>query len=303
MNKIAPQIWCDQNALEAAEFYVETFKYGHIESVSHYFDGLFPDDFEGTIPPDGTVLYVDFEICGQRFGAVNGGPVFKPNPSISFFVVCNLREELDELWGKLVDGGRALMPLGEYPFSERFGWLEDRFGVSWQLILSHEQKKLNKISPYLLFTGAVDGRAEEAIGQYSGLFADYSMDLFERHGKDSGGTEGSVLHAEFRMGGTSFVAMDSSAPHPFTFSEGVSLMIPCDTQDEIDFYWEKLTEGGQEQPCGWLKDKFGVSWQVSPSELGRLTDESDKTRAARVNRAMLQMKKIDIQALWDAYNQ
>ena len=297
MHKIAPCIWFDTNALEAAKFYVTVFENSKIESWSQYMEG---DGWPSALP-EGTPLNVRFTLCGQEFDAVNGGPEFAPNPAISFYVDCESEAQMDALWKKLSAGGNVLMELGAYPFSQKFGWLADRYGVSWQLSLSGQKQH---ISPYLLFTK--DAQAEAAINTWCGIFDNAKILYLNHYDKDAaaaaGETEGTVMYASFQLEGQPFMAADSGLGHGFTFTEGVSFIVYCATQAEIDTLWAKLTQGGEEQPCGWLKDRYGVSWKIVPKEMEKLGNTSDKTRANRVNSALLQMKKIDLQALRNAYN-
>jgi predicted 3-demethylubiquinone-9 3-methyltransferase (glyoxalase superfamily) len=295
MRKISPCIWYDRDALQAAELYVSAFENSRIEYVTHYLE----NDASPSELPAGTPLTARFTLCGQEFIAMNGGPVFRPNPAISFFVDCESETQMDTLWDKLVKGGTVLMEAAEYPFSKRFGWLADRYGVSWQISFSGKRQK---ITPYLMFTENVCGRAEEAIGFYSGIFGETAPPDIRRYGKDMGGIEGSVMLATFQMAGQGFMAADSSYPHGFTFNEGISFYVYCHDQGEIDGLWNRLADGGEEQPCGWLKDRFGVSWQIVPRNIEKLCDSANPTKAARVNAALMKMTKIDTQVLQEAYD-
>jgi predicted 3-demethylubiquinone-9 3-methyltransferase (glyoxalase superfamily) len=220
MQKISPCIWYDRDALTAAELYVSAFENGQIEHVTHYLE----NDASPSGLPAGTPLTVRFSLCGQEFVALNGGPVFKPTPEISFFVDCESEAQMDALWDKFSAGGTVMMEVGEYPFSKRFGWLADRYGVSWQISLSGQRQK---ISPYLMFTGKVSGRAEEAIRFYADVFGDTAPPNISHYGKDADGVngiEGNVMFASFNLAGQSFMAADSAYPHSFTFNEGISLL-------------------------------------------------------------------------------
>ncbi len=293
MQKIAPCIWYDRDALSAAELYVSAFENSRIEYVTRYLeDNPFPTDI-----PAGTPLTVRFTLCGQEFNALNGGPVFKPTPAISFFVDCESETQMDALWDKLSDGGFVLMEVQEYPFSKKFGWLADKFGVSWQLSFSGQKQR---ISPYLMFTEGVFGKAEESMRFYSDLFADAKIQDIHRYGSDAGAAVGTVMFAGFQLAGQPFMAADSAYPHGFTFNEGISFYVYCRDQAEIDFFWTRLTDGGEEQPCGWLKDRFGVSWQIVPLDMEKLADSADPVRAGRVNAALMTMTKIDLRALKNA---
>ncbi|MDR2909038.1 MAG: VOC family protein [Oscillospiraceae bacterium] len=297
MQKIAPCIWCDRDALEAAELYVSAFENSRVEHVTHYLE----NDASPSGLPAGTPLTVRFTLCGQEFNALNGGPVFRPTPAVSFYVACESETQMNALWDKLSAGGTVLMEVAKYPFSERFGWLADRFGVSWQISLSDGKQR---ISPYLMFTEKVSGRAEEAIQFYADVFGKAEPPQIFRYGKDADGVngiEGNVMLASFWIAGQGFMAADSAYPHGFTFNEGISFLVYCHDQHEIDMFWIRLAEGGEEQPCGWLKDKFGLSWQIVPRNIEKLADCADPVRAKRVNAALMKMGKINVQALQDAY--
>ncbi len=295
MQKIAPCIWYDRDAKEAAEFYVSAFENSRIEYVSYYPEGSpFPSDI-----PAGTPLNVRFTLCGQEFNGLNGGPVFKVNPAVSFFVDCESRAQMDALWEKLSDGGFVMMEAGSYPFSERFGWLADKYGVSWQISLSFKKQV---ITPYLMFTESVCKRAEEAISFYMGIFGNSEPADIHLYGKEAGDAEGTVMFANFKIAGQPFMAADSSYPHGFTFNEGISFIVYCNGQNEIDGFWKSLTDGGSEQSCGWLKDRYGVSWQIVPDNIEKLGDSADPVKATRVNAELLKMKKIEVQLLQDAFD-
>ena len=193
------------------------------------------------------------------------------------------------------------MPLDSYPFSEKYGWIQDKYGVSWQVILS-EEEALQKIMPSLMFVGNNAGRAEEAIDFYASVFDDTNIKQIARYGADQKpDEEGTIMYADFELEGQLFAAMDSAQEHDFSFSEGISLMVNCDTQDEIDYYWEKLSAVPEAEQCGWLKDEFGVSWQILPTKMNKLLfSGEDSDRSKRAMEAMLQMKKLDIEALKNA---
>ncbi|MGL6269134.1 MAG: VOC family protein [Chitinophagaceae bacterium] len=273
---IYPCLWFDGKAKEAALFYGSLFKDSKINAD--------------------TPMMVTFDLAGQTFMGLNGGPMFKPNPSISFYVVCETEQEIDHCWNNLLVGGNVLMPLNKYPWSEKFGWLNDQYGISWQLTLGNEAELGQKITPLLMFTQTRAGKAEQAIQFYSGIFEDSSVKMIARYEAGEPDVTGTIKHAQFKLGNQLFMAMDSSMAHVFSFNEGISFVVTCDNQEEIDYYWSKLTEGGEESMCGWLKDLFGVSWQIVPAILGELmTGEPQK--AGRVMQALLQMKKLEIDKL------
>ncbi len=296
--KIVPSLWFDRHAEEAAKLYASLFANSRVERVIRATKAGF--EFHGI--PDGQVLTVEFKIEGFRFVGINGGPIFKPNPSISFFVSCRSRDEVDRIWARLKDGGQVRMELGEYPFSQRYGWVDDKYGFSWQLGFSPEAAD-QKVTPTLLFVGPQCGKAEAAARMYTGVFRNSSVGEIMRYGKgEEPEREGSVRYMTFTLEGQRFSAMDSALAHNFGFNEAVSLMVECENQSEIDHYWEGLTrDGGEEGQCGWLKDRFGVSWQVAPRLLAEMLAHREHERVERVTNAYLRMKKFDIAALERAF--
>lgn len=154
---------------------------------------------------------------------------------------------------------------------------------------------MQKITPFLWF----DNNAEEAMNFYISIFKDSKVLDITRYGEAGPGPKGSVLTAAFELDGLELVALNGG-PH-FKFTEAISLSVSCETQDEVDEFWEKLSEGGEKGRCGWLKDKYGLSWQVNPRVLGEMLQDKDPEKAKRVMEAMLQMDKIDIKKLKQAY--
>ena len=195
------------------------------------------------------------------------------------------------------------MPLQEYPFSKRYGWIQDKFGVSWQLILTNPEGEPRPfIIPSLLFVGDVAGRAEEAGDFYTSVFKDSKRGALARYpaGMEPD-KEGTIMFSDFQLEGQWFTAMDSAHAHAFAFNEGISLVVRCDSQEEINYYWEKLSAVPESEQCGWLKDKFGVSWQITPSRMDEMMRDGTPEQIKRVTEAFLQMKKFDIATLEQAY--
>jgi predicted 3-demethylubiquinone-9 3-methyltransferase (glyoxalase superfamily) len=297
--KIIANLWFDRQAEDAVNFYSSVFKNTRAGNITRASQAGF--EIHGI--PEGTVMNIEFEIEGQRFIGINGGPLFKFNPSTSFLVACETRDEVDALWQKLSVPGTSLMELGTYPFSERYGWLQDRYGLSWQLMFMGDREIKQKITPTLMFAGGQWGQAEPAVNFYTAVFHNSAVDHFMRYEKgEEPDKEGTIRHAGFTLEGQGFAAMDSARAHNFSFNEAISLMVECRTQEEIDYYWDKLiANGGQESVCGWLKDRFGVSWQVAPAVLAEMLRDQDKEKTARVTRAFLKMKKFNIEELKKAY--
>lgn len=278
-NRIYPCLWFEGDGVEAAAFYTDAF-------------------------PDCTVLeqnpmVIMLAFSGQKLMLLNAGPGFKKNSSISFFVLYETVEEVESTWNKLHQGGTVLMPLDEYPWSKKYGWIQDKYGVSWQLSYGKIEEVGQRITPTLMFNSANNGRAAEAIDFYCSLFHDSGITGVLKYsiGED---IEGNIKHAQFHLGSYVMMAMDSSLLDHSTFNEGISMVVLCDTQDEIDHFWNSLTKDGQESQCGWLKDKFNVSWQIIPSILESLMKDP-KTSGAVVN-AFMKMRKFEIEKLLIAAN-
>jgi predicted 3-demethylubiquinone-9 3-methyltransferase (glyoxalase superfamily) len=282
-NKIYPCFWFDGQAKAAAEFYCSIFK-------------------DSKITTDSPIV-VNFELNGQKFMGLNGGPHFKPNPSISFFIRCKTAEEADGFWENLSAGGTTMIPIAQYPWSERYGWVQDRFGISWQINVD-DMPGAQQIVPSLLFTEGVHGKGNAAIDFYTTLFPNATVNVKAHYeaGESTYATTDMLKYANFMLDGQFFTIMDAGIPQPFTFNEGISFVVDCDGQEEVDYYWHKMTENGEESMCSWLKDPYGVSWQIVPKQLGQLMSDPDREKAQRVMQAMLQMKKIIIADLQKAYD-
>ena len=270
LHSIGTCLWFDGKAKEAAHFYKEVF--GEVVILSE------------------NPMAVVYNIFGRRFMNLNGGPGYPINPSISFFISVDTEAEMDAMWEKLIVDGKILMPLNKYPWSEKYGWCADRYGVNWQIMLGHKSR--SRIMPNLMFTGNQNGNAKQAIEYYSSLFTNSNTVQIDTYQKGEPDTEGNIKYAQFELDNLSFGAMDSSAPHQFSFNEGVSFIITVDTQEEIDNYWNYLVKEGAPGRCGWLKDKFGVSWQIVPTILGKLM--TNPVTAPKATYAFLQMSKFII---------
>ena len=248
--------------------------------------------------------------------AISAGPLFKFNPSVSFIANFDplffdrssspqkdAREKIDLVWEKLSEGGTVLMPIDKYPFSERYGWLQDKYGLSWQLILTNpEGDPRPPLVPSLMFAGDNCGKAEEALNFYRSVFKDTKTGLVYRYGPNQEPDKaGAIMFADFMLENNWFAAMDSAREHTFTFNEAVSFMVYCDTQQEIDYYWEKLSAVPEAEQCGWLKDNYGLSWQIVPTTMDEMMQAKDEQKIARVTEAFLKMKKFDIAELKRAY--
>jgi len=291
MPTITPHLWFDKEAKEAAEFYTSLLPDSRVTNIITLHD-----------TPSGDCDLVSFVLANQPFMAISAGPLFKFNPSASFHVKLKTKEEVDAIWEQLSFGGNVLMPLDAYPFSERYGWVEDKYGLSWQVIYAGNNDIQQTITPVLMFVGPVCGKTEEAVTFYTSVFQHAQTVFLTRYGKgEEPDKEGTVKYMAFTLEGMEFGAMDSAREHHFAFNEAISFLVPCETQAEIDYYWEKLSADPQAEQCGWLKDKFGLSWQVWPTAIGEMMKNGTREQIDRITQAFLPMKKFDLATLQKAY--
>jgi predicted 3-demethylubiquinone-9 3-methyltransferase (glyoxalase superfamily) len=295
MQRIVPNLWFNQNAAKAAKFYATVFPDGRVTDTQYYpADGLL--DFQSEFA--GQELTVSFEIGGYRFIAINAGAEFTVNHSVSFLLNFDpasdpdARVHLDALWAALAEGGQVLMPLGEYPHSARYGWVQDRFGISWQLILTNPAGEPRPfIVPTLLFGDRVQNQAAEAAAYYTKAFPGSRIGADVRYPAQTGpATPGAVMFTDIELFGQWFALMDAAVEQDVTFNCGISLMLECVDQAEIDHYWELLSAVPEAEQCGWCADRFGLSWQIVPAKLGELIVSSDSYAT------LMGMKKIEIAA-------
>ncbi len=293
---IVPHLWFDNEALEAAEFYARIFPDSRILNSTKIYD-----------TPSGDTELVTFEIHNYKFMAISAGPYFKINPSISFFI--NFDPSQDEkaeqnligTWNHLSDGGTVLMPLDEYPYSKKYGFIKDRYGVCWQLILSDPNgDDRPPVIPSIMFTEANFGKTEEAIEYYISIFKDSKMGEIARTESEN---EQTIMFADFVLENLWFAAMDGPGDQGFEFNEAVSLLVNCENQEEIDYYWNNLSADADAEQCGWLKDKYGISWQISPSIMDEMMEKGSPEQVKRVTEAFLKMKKFDIAKLKKTYEE
>jgi len=282
-NDIFPCLWHDGDAGEAAALYCKIFG--------------------GTITAD-TPVVVNIDLFGQKLMLLNGGPHFEKNASVSFMVICDTEDEVQQYWDQLLEGGMALMALDSYPWSKKYGWVKDRFGTTWQLFLG-EKAEEQKLVPTLMFIHQNNGKAKEAMEFYTQTFPNSKIGniLHYKDGGEPNEVPESVQHAHFVIDGYSLFCMDNSYDHAFDFNEGISMVIMTDDQEETDHLWNTLISGGgRESMCGWLKDKYGFSWQIVPKKLIQLMNDADQEKSQQVVQAMMKMQKIIIKDLEEAYN-
>ncbi|MGV2985020.1 VOC family protein [Microbacterium sp. AGC85] len=294
--KIIPNLWFDQNADEAGAFYTEVFP-----GATAIVGARYPDDVpDWQAEFSGKTLTVDLVIDGYLLTLINAGEQFRPNASVSFMLNFDplrfdgdrdaARVALDETWARLADGGVVRMELGEYPFSPRYGWVEDRYGVNWQLLLTNPEGEPRPfLIPQLMFSGPVQNKAREAAEFYTSLFPDAEVGFIAEYPTQTGPADaGSVMFGEFRLAGQWFAMMDSGVEQDVRFDCGVSLEVRVADQDELDHYWNALTTVPEAEVCGWLADRYGLSWQIVPENMGELMQRPGAYAK------MMEMKKLVI---------
>ncbi|WP_407534069.1 VOC family protein [Elizabethkingia miricola] len=281
-NDIFPCLWCNGDAKESAEFYCQVFG--------------------GKITVD-TPVVINIELFGQKLMLLNAGPQFEKNPSISFLINCASEEDVQHYWDLLSEGGMTLMELDSYPWSKKYGWIKDKYGTTWQLYFGEMQEQ--RLVPTLMFMHQNNGKAMEAMEFYTSTFPNSKIEgvLKYKDGGENGENPENVQHAQFVINNYMLSCMDSSFDHKFDFNEGISLVTMTNDQEGTDHLWNTLISGGgRESMCGWLKDRYGVSWQIVPKTLIELMNDTDPAKSQKVVQAMLKMQKIIIADLETAYN-
>lgn len=293
MQKITPFLWFESQAEAAIAQYIGLFPDSRLVSLRRY-----PEESEHPELRNkaGKVLTAEFELAGQQFMALDGGDYFLHTPAISLFVASDSVEESQRLWDNLSEGGKVLMPFAAYPFSPGYGWCNDRYGVSWQVYTGSGRQR---ITPMLMFVGTEYGRAEEAMRQYVDILGGSIGELSRYPAGDP--QAGAIVHGRFELAGEPFLATESNLKHDFTFSGALSFFVNCPEQSEVDRLWEQFGAGGQFMSCGWVKDRYGVYWQIVPEVLLHTVMGADPEGARRAMSAMLRMEKLDGPALEAAY--
>ena len=291
MQTIIPHLWYDTEAKEAAELYVDLF------------GGKIDWNYTITDTPSGHAGLIQFQLGDMTLAAISAGPYFKLNESMSLMVNVASRDDVRRLYEALSDGGRVLMPLAEYPFSPYYVWLEDRFGLSWQLSYAPDLDKPYQFEICLLFSQDQVGLAQPILDYYKDKLPQARLGRLSYYGEGEAAVAAAKLnYAELFIGDQKIIAMDHGYGGVASFNEAFSLMVYVDSQEEADSWYETVSAAPEAEICGWAKDQFGISWQIVPRILMEAYDSASPEQIKAVNAALMTMKRLDIasiQALLD----
>lgn len=283
MQTIIPHLWYNTEAKEAVAFYVDLFG-GNVDWT-----------YTITDTPSGDSDLIQFQLGNMTLAAISAGPYFKLNESMSLMVNVASKDEVTRLYQALSEGGRVLMPLGEYPFSPYYVWLEDRFGLSWQLSYAPDLDKPYQFDICLLFSQGQVGLAQPMLDYYKDKLPQARLGRLSYYGEGEAAVEAAKLnYAELLVAGQKMIVMDHGYGGEASFNEAFSLMVYVDSQDELDFYYDLLSAVPEAEMCGWVKDQFGISWQIVPRMLMEAYDTASPEKVKAVNAAVMTMKRLDI---------
>ncbi|HFI0746470.1 TPA: VOC family protein [Streptococcus suis] len=291
MQPIIPHLWYDTEAKEAVAFYVDLFG-GNVDWT-----------YTITDTPSGDSDLIQFQLGDMTLAAISAGPYFKLNESMSLMVNVASKDEVTRLYQALSEGGRVLMPLGEYPFSPYYVWLEDRFGLSWQLSYAPDLDKPYQFDICLLFSQDQVGLAQPMLDYYKDKLPQASVGQLSYYGEGEAAVEAAKLnYAELLIAGQKMIVMDHGYGGEASFNEAFSLMVYVDSQDELNFYYDLLSAVPEAEICGWAKDQFGISWQIVPRILMEAYDTANPETVKAVNDAVLTMKRLDFATIQTILN-
>ncbi len=288
-------MWFVEGAKDVASFYISLFGKGSAMVWKQLLRNTRSGEYEVVL----------FDLCGFKLLAFSGGPYFKMNPSISFIARCKTTEEVERVWKGLSSKGNIIMPLKKHLAGIKFGQVRDRFGITWQVVqIESREEEWPKIVPALQFCGKQHGNAKAAGDHYLSVFKDSKRGRLEQYkmpehhpGSDP------VIYSDFRLENVWIAAIDSGFHIHSKFNEAVSFIIRCDTQEEIDYYWKNLSVLPEAEYRGWLKDRFGVSWQILPVRLEEMVLRGTPKQREHVANALGLMKKVDIAELEKVYKE
>lgn len=279
---LIPAVWCDGTMADQARAYAALFPGATIA-------GQAPADWAPEPGNPGALL----DLGGSPLMLIEGGPMYRPSPALSLFVQVETEAALRALWAGLAEGGMEMMPLDAYPWARLYGWVQDRWGVSWQLNLGPLAEVGARITPFLTFVGDQAGRARAALDLYARAFPDLVVAGVTDHDGSGPDPAGTIMHAQVALRGGAMMLSDSAHPHGWGFTPGMSLMVLCPDQAEVDRLWDLFLAGGEPSRCGWLTDAFGVSWQIVPQVLHDIMTTGTPDQKARAVAAFLPMGRLD----------
>ncbi|MDG3207085.1 VOC family protein [Streptococcus suis] len=286
MQPIIPHLWYDTEAKEAVAFYVDLFG-GNVDWT-----------YTITDTPSGDSDLIQFQLGDMTLAAISAGPYFTLNESMSLMVNVADKDEVTRLYQALSEGGRILMPLGEYPFSPYYVWLEDRFGLSWQLSYAPDLDKPYQFDICLLFSQEQVGLAQPMLDYYKDKLPQASVGQLSYYGEGEAAVEAAKLnYAELLVAGQKMIVMDHGYGGVASFNEAFSFMVYVDSQEEAESWYEKVSAVPEAGICGWAKDQFGISWQIVPRILMEAYDTANPEKVKAVNAAVMTMKRLDIAAI------
>lgn len=284
MGKFSSCLWVNGRIEEMMAVYETVFS-----RVERKVTNFYQTDEHGTI---GDILTVSIDIDNQEFLLLNGGPEFNMTPAVSYVVEAESVEKAQAIWDRLAPRGQILMEIEDQSMGKLFGWLNDEFGVSWQITVGEGPET---ITPCLMFIHQYFGKAAEAIDAWGEYYGGLEREVLINN------PDGTIQFAKFTLHGQPFIVMDNDYDHQFEVTIGNSFCVYCDNQAEINRVWEAVTADGEESQCGWMVDKFGVAWQTTTRDMDTLL-RSNNPKAAEITEALYKMKKIDIDYLRELSN-
>ena len=225
---------------------------------------------------------------------LDGGNMFQSSAANSLYLYCESNDEIERVHKLLSNDGKVKMKLGNYGWSKKYSSITDKYGIDWQLDVD-EVRSIQKIIPSLLFTNDKKERISDAISRYTSIFQDHRKLMAVPYPAESNVIRGTIMFAQLYLQDQIFQMMSSDFTNDFDFTEGMSYVVECDDQEQIDHYWQELSTGGNEGQCGWLKDEFGISWQIIPAKLGSIMHSAANPK--KIIEALMKMKKLKINEL------
>ncbi|CQR25250.1 glyoxalase/bleomycin resistance protein/dioxygenase superfamily protein [Streptococcus varani] len=283
MQTIIPHLWFDREALEAAQLYTSPFPDSHMDWTHDLTD-----------TPSGDAVLVQFQLANLTLAAISAGPYFKLNESTSLMVHFQNKDELDRIFETLSEAGRVLMPLGEYPFNSYYVWLEDQFGLSWQFFYSPENSRAVQLEICLLFSQEQVGQVRSFLEKAQALFPNSQIGTVNHYQEnEKQEAKAQINYGELLLNQQRLVVMENGFGGENSFNEAFSLMVYTDSQEETQRLYQQLSHVPESEQCGWVKDEFGISWQIVPRPLMDAYQILSKEEMKPVHDAILTMKRLN----------